>query len=328
MLWAVLTDFRDLSAVHTITAWNPRLDNQIPGLDREALPADEVVDALPGSHEKVFLSLLKRCEAALIIAPETNGILSKLTAFAESAGIAVLGSSSSAVELAGNKALLNRIFCKSKIPVPETRVTDFYAAAQAAEDIGWPVVVKPLDGVGSEGIFRVNNRSELPSILANIRRTTTHEKFIVQAFSPGIPVSASLLIAEEKCLPLSLNRQWVDNRFSFHYRGSTVPFPHPMSHSIISLARKAANLVPGLRGYVGVDLMLENMQCQAIEINPRLTTSYIGLRQVARANLAKVICHAALEGSLPEPIPLVGQAVIKKDDPGTWNLKGNPCSKL
>lgn len=325
MLWAVLTDFRGLSAVRTVTAWDPRLDNRIAGLDRATLPADEVVDALPGCHERVFLSLLKRCEAALIIAPETNGILSKLTAFAESAGIAVLGSSSLAAELTGNKAVLNRIFCKSKLPVPETKVTDFDSAVQTAAAIGWPVVIKPLDGVGSEGIFRANNRSEMPSILAKIRQTTAHEKILVQAFSPGIPVSVSLLLAEERCLLLSLNRQWVDTRFSFYYRGSTVPFPHPMSRSITDLALKAAGLVPGLRGYVGVDLMLDSTHCQVVEINPRLTTSYIGLRQVARDNLAQAICNAALEGTLPEPIPLFGQVVVQKDDPDTWNLRGDRC---
>jgi predicted ATP-grasp superfamily ATP-dependent carboligase len=46
-----------------------------------------------------------------------------------------------------------------------------------------------------------------------------------------------------------------------------------------------------LQGYVGVDLVLGAAEDasgdHAIEINPRLTTSYIGLRRLSRNNLAR-----------------------------------------
>ena len=35
--------------------------------------------------------------------------------------------------------------------------------------------------------------------------------------------------------------------------------------------------VPGLKGYVGIDMVLSDDECYVIEINPRLTTSYLGL---------------------------------------------------
>ena len=49
----------------------------------------------------------------------------------------------------------------------------------------------------------------------------------------------------------------------------------------------------GLAGYVGVDLVLgaadDGGEDRTIEINPRLTTSYVGLRALAEANLAEVL---------------------------------------
>jgi predicted ATP-grasp superfamily ATP-dependent carboligase len=59
-----------------------------------------------------------------------------------------------------------------------------------------------------------------------------------------------------------------------------------------------------LSGYVGVDLILGNAadgsKDIAIEINPRLTTSYVGLRALARFNLAEAMLALALGQQLPE----------------------------
>jgi predicted ATP-grasp superfamily ATP-dependent carboligase len=91
-----------------------------------------------------------------------------------------------------------------------------------------------------------------------------------------------------------------------------------MEGQALELACAAVSLVPGLKGYVGVDLVLTDNGVQLIEINPRLTTSYIGLRQVVRTNLAQAIWDACLNDQLPDHIELDGQVVIRKDDPASW----------
>jgi predicted ATP-grasp superfamily ATP-dependent carboligase len=63
--------------------------------------------------------------------------------------------------------------------------------------------------------------------------------------------------------------------------------------------------VPGLLGYVGVDVTLgdtkDGSRDFAIEINPRLTTSYVGLRAISRTNLAE----AMLQVVQGEPLPVI-----------------------
>jgi tyramine---L-glutamate ligase len=71
---------------------------------------------------------------------------------------------------------------------------------------------------------------------------------------------------------------------------------------------------------VGVDLVLTDDSPQLIEINPRLTTSYVALRQVAQVNLAQLIWQACIDGILPESIPLSGKVTIKKADPTSWKI--------
>ena len=67
--------------------------------------------------------------------------------------------------------------------------------------------------------------------------------------------------------------------------------PAVLRKRAVRLAHAAIAGIEGLQGYVGVDLVLgaapDGTRDYAIEINPRLTTSYIGLRQLCRSNLAQ-----------------------------------------
>ncbi len=321
ILWALLEDFRRWAAVRTITALDPRFEERVPGLNRNTLPADKVVRAMPGKHEETYLSLLQRCNAVLVIAPETDGILADLTDQAEIAGIPVLGSSSAAIATAGNKAACSRLFDLAKLPAPRTRTATFASAQHVAEQLGCPLVIKPLDGIACEGVCRLDRLSDLPGVLALVRRSTSQEQILLQSVAIGAHASASLIISGDRCRPLSLNLQLVEPGLPFKYRGSRVPFDHRAKDQALELARSAVSLIPGLRGYVGVDLVLGEDLVQLIEINPRLTTSYIGLRQVARLNLAQAIFDACSSNTLPDDVPLEGQIEIVKDDPASWGLR-------
>ena len=323
MLWAVLTDFSRWGAVRTISVLDPRFEEQIPNLNRATLPADKVVGVSPGDYETVYLSLLERCDAVIIIAPETNGILKKLTAHAERAGIPLLGSSSAAVAVAGDKESCARIFRDAELPVPESHAASFASARRIAEQMCLPLVIKPWDGAGCEGVCRIDSFSDMPAALALIRRVTRRSQILLQSMMSGIHASVSLLIAGNRCLPLSLNRQLIENQAVFRYLGSEVPLHHAAGEYALELACTAARLIPGMKGYAGVDLVLKDRRAWLIEINPRLTTSYIGLRRVAGINLARAIWDSCMQGRLPDRVPLVGRVVIKKDDPVSWDLSAN-----
>ncbi len=56
-----------------------------------------------------------------------------------------------------------------------------------------------------------------------------------------------------------------------------------------SLIRETLSTIPGLFGYVGVDVLLPESSPETpliVEINPRLTTSYVGYQKLCRNNLA------------------------------------------
>jgi predicted ATP-grasp superfamily ATP-dependent carboligase len=60
---------------------------------------------------------------------------------------------------------------------------------------------------------------------------------------------------------------------------------------------RAVAVLPPAIGYVGIDLILGRdpggAEDAVIEVNPRLTTSYVGLRAAAKSNLAQVMWNIA-----------------------------------
>ena len=112
-------------------------------------------------------------------------------------------------------------------------------------------------------------------------------------------------MADGKASAISLNKQNVTfaaPEGNSSYEGGVVPFHHQPKQESFKLAVKAAECFPGLRGYVGVDLVLAKDKAFVIEVNPRLTTSYIGLSKVTDFNVAQAMVNAVLNGKLPEKL--------------------------
>jgi len=61
------------------------------------------------------------------------------------------------------------------------------------------------------------------------------------------------------------------------------------------LADLLMNLIPGLRGFVGVDYIETVAGPVVLEINPRLTTSYVAMSDSLGINTAQLILDACLE---------------------------------
>ena len=324
MLWSILSDFRDWGAVRTVTTLDDRLEDRISGFKLKKLPADEIVRIHAGQHEDVFRSLLHRCDAVLIIAPETDGILARLTEIAEATQIPLLCSNATAVKVTGNKAISEQIFRQSGITTPATLLTTFTMAGQVANELGYPLVTKPLDGAGCEGVCLVTKPSELSEALALLRKVTCHDQILLQTFIGGIHASVSLLVAHDRALPLSLNKQNIEMGRPFNYFGGMIPLVHPAARNAFNLAQAAVLAVPGLLGYVGVDLILEQDQAWLIEINPRITTSYVGLHRILAQNLATAIWQACREDVLPDRITLNGSITFSKENLETcFNVSGD-----
>ena len=309
ILEAVLADLHAWGGVHTTTTLDTRLSGpESLGL---RLAAGRVISLQPQRHLPTLLELAGDCDAALIIAPESNGVHGRILSALEATGCPLLGASASAAALAADKWQSYHRLRKNAIPTPDTILLNGQDAGALSARLGWPAVVKPRHGAGAEGIVLVQDAASLSRVLARTRPGS--DSRLLQTYVPGVHASVSLLSNGERAVPLSLNRQAIQIGEQIAYQGGEIPLHHPRREQALALAERAVSLIPGLRGYVGVDLILTPDSCTIIEINPRLTTSYVGLRRVADLNLAQAIWQACQAGELPRSVSLQGSILFGKD---------------
>jgi hypothetical protein len=110
---------------------------------------------------------------------------------------------------------------------------------------------------------------------------------ILQAWMPGRAISIALVASPTEVTFLPAVSQDLDDK-TCEYGGGHGPLNDDAQRRAAALASRAiAAMPPTVRGFVGLDLLLGSRPSEdyVIEINPRLTTSYVGLRHMIRGNL-------------------------------------------
>jgi predicted ATP-grasp superfamily ATP-dependent carboligase len=114
-------------------------------------------------------------------------------------------------------------------------------------------------------------------------------------------VSAAFLCGPRGRVPLAPCKQRLSEDGRFRYLGGELPHPAGLAARATAIADRALHAMPKAVGYVGVDLILgrdpHGGEDAVIEINPRLTTSYVGLRAATYDNLAHAMLRTASSGS-------------------------------
>ena len=155
------------------------------------------------------------------------------------------------------------------------------------------IIIKPLMGVDCEDIVVIEDIEDLTLDLDKI--FTPGSRVIVQEFIEGTDVSVSLLSDGKTAVPISLNEQFVqlkDDKGT--YLGGKLPFENKYKDEAFEIAKKAVEAIDGLKGFVGVDMIInadekDIYSVYLLEINSRFTTPYVGLKEVANFNIGKSI---------------------------------------
>lgn len=206
----------------------------------------------------------------ILIAPETGGTLGDLARLVTKGGGKSMGCTPDAIDLATDKLRLSEHLVLAGVPTPPVRAVR--PKSGLPRDFAYPAVLKPIDGAGSLDTLLVEHADDC--IIASF----PHEWGLLQAFVAGEPRSATFLGRPGlPSLIVGAARQQIRfDRGRFSYEGGTIlPEVIPTDHP----SRLAAESLPGLRGLFGVDFIHDPLtgRAQVLEINPRPTTSCVGL---------------------------------------------------
>lgn len=315
MMRTLIADFK--AAGHSVIT---TLDSRIAMLN-PPIAADRIVPVF--SSEEVSANLRKlslEVDASYLIAPETESVLQSFLELVEQTGITSLNCQVAAIKKMSDKASFYEFIKKLGLSIPETLIFEVTADLKEITstircNFNFPVIFKPLEGVSCCGISMVKTKEQMACAIDKIKMESSSKRFLIQEFIEGIATSVSLFSTGSKVIPISLNRQDVTIRTpeaNSSYNGGLVPFDNPLKAEAFNVAERIVKLVPNLRGYVGIDFVLTKDSAVIIEINPRLTTSYIGLRGIFSFNLGEAILNAVLNRELPNYIQSFGYAYFSK----------------
>ena len=282
MLNALLDNFAQLPDIELCVMVDSRL------VDLIALESSQIVviGSEKNSHTE-FARLAQDCDAVWPIAPEFEGILHTLCSLVP-ANTRLLSPSAAAVELAGNKYLTFQRLMQHGIATPPTQWLHeavFYPGE-------W--IVKAHDGAGCEGSFIVTNEAEF------IAAQRAMSLAIIQPHLHGAKTSLSCLFKHGKAWLLSVNLQHF-TLLESRYRLTAITVNYQQDNGDYQkLADAVASAIPELLGYAGIDLLESDGQQRVLEINPRLTTSFTGLKTALGINVAEQVLR--LQQSDPELI--------------------------
>ena len=242
-----------------------------------------------------FQQLSAASDWTIVIAPEIAGHLLRRCEMVNEVGGQLLGPSLKALRLTSDKQQTIEYLKRQGISVPEGQFVP--EETLVPSDFEFPAVCKPIDGAGSLGIVWIESAKH--AVAVGTDRCARR----LERYCPGLPVSVAFLCSPTDCIGLPPFQQFIERKAGFAYRGGQGPLERGLSGRASKLAWKAVTCLPPLLGYVGVDLILgpaaDGSEDVIIEINPRITTSYVGLRVLSEKNLAAVMLGVVLGNSTP-----------------------------
>jgi [lysine-biosynthesis-protein LysW]--L-2-aminoadipate ligase len=156
-------------------------------------------------------------------------------------------------EICGNKLLTTMRLIRDSVPSPRTRVAFTPESALAAvEELGYPVVLKPLIGSWGRLISKVNDREAAEAIVEHkdVLGNYLHSIYYVQEYvpKPGRDIRAFVVGDETICAIYRYSDHWITNTA----RGGRAE-NCPVTPQLSDLCVRAARAVGG--GVVAVDVL-------------------------------------------------------------------------
>jgi tyramine---L-glutamate ligase len=273
MLRALVHDLLAVPGVEVSVLRDPRLTF--------GLPAPVCTTYCTGELWPAFRRALSEADAAWPIAPEQGGVLERLSREILDGGRRLLGSRPDAVALTASKLRTAQALAAAGVN----------AIPAYADEAGVPpgvqrIVVKPEDGAGCQETYLFDQRAALQAWL----RQHGAAGRVLQPFVDGEPLSLSVLCCERGARLLACNRQHVRvSGGTFEFSGVSVNALADLDGRYARLARAVVRALPGLWGYIGIDVIAAPDGLAVVEVNPRLTTSYAGLRAALGVNAAGLV---------------------------------------
>ncbi len=181
----------------------------------------------------------------------------------EANGVKVVNSPQVA-ERCGDKSVTSQILVKEGIPTPRVIMAfDEESALAAAEEIGYPFVLKPVVGSWGRLLAKADDRSTAEAFIEHKATLgVNHQVFYLQEYinKPGRDIRAFIVGEEPICAIYRTSENWITNTA----RGG-VASNCPLTSELVDVCRRTAHAMGG--GLLAIDLFETNNGLVVNEVN-------------------------------------------------------------
>jgi carbamoyl-phosphate synthase large subunit len=216
-------------------------------------------------------------------------------------GVPVLGSSVDTIDLAEDRERFEAFLSRIGIPQPPgTAVQTLDAAIDAADRIGYPVLVRPSYVLGGRAMEVVHSPDYLARYLASSVDFTTGHPILIDKYLEGKEVEVDAICdGREVLIPgimEHIERAGVHSGDSFAVYPAQKLFPSEVDRIVEYTTRIALEL--GVIGLVNIQYVVHGGRLYVLEVNPRASRTVPFLSKATGVPIIDIATHAMLGRSL------------------------------
>ncbi|MBI0114283.1 MULTISPECIES: carbamoyl-phosphate synthase large subunit [unclassified Gilliamella] len=243
----------------------------------------------------------------------------KLARALEAAGIPIIGTSPDAIDRAEDRKRFQEVVDKLKLKQPvNATVTDIDEAVIKAEQIGYPLVVRPSYVLGGRAMEIVYNEQDLRRYFKTAVSESNNAPVLLDHFlDDAIEVDIDV-IADGEQIVIGGIMEHIEQA-GIHSGDSACSLPtHTLSPEILAELRKQAKQLAfelNVKGLMNGQFAVKDNQVYLIEINPRAARTVPFVSKATGLPLAKIAARVMTGKSLAQ------QNVIKEVLPPYYSVK-------
>ncbi len=230
----------------------------------------------------------------------------------EECGVELLGTSSESIERAEDRELFKEMCISIGEPVIPSEITyDLSEAKKAAEDIGYPVVLRPAFTLGGTGGGFANNEKELEEIGKNAFALSPVHQVLIEKSVKGYKEIEFEVMRDSTDRAITICGMENVDPVGVHTGDSIVvaPILSLSDHDLKMLNDSAIKIIRELKISGGCNVQFALDPCSSkyylIEVNPRVSRSSALASKASGYPIARVTAKIAVGMALDE-IPVAG----------------------
>ncbi len=220
------------------------------------------------------------------------------------AGVPVVGTSPEAINLAEDRGEFGKVLAKAELPAPEFGTAHSYKEARGvAQEIGYPVLVRPSYVLGGRGMEIVYDEAALESYIERATELNSEHPVLVDRFLDGaIEIDVDAL-CDGTDVYLGGVMEHIEEA-GIHSGDSSCSLPPmtlgPEDIEKVRVATKALAAGIGVKGLMNVQYGLKDNQLYVIEANPRASRTVPFVSKATGVALAKAASRIMLGATIAE----------------------------